>query len=89
MSDPKLLVNYRYIVDSREFAVLELENGERRIARIIGWADHLGRPSSPAIASYLVVEFGSRPEEVMTRMLDLPPGYPRRTRLSRALPRHR
>ncbi|MCS6800569.1 MAG: hypothetical protein RMM58_06940 [Chloroflexota bacterium] len=77
MRDPELLVGHRYIVGGREFAVLRLENGERRLAKVIGWADHIGRPSNPAAAHYLVVECGRNPETWQTLLLEIPKGFRR------------
>jgi hypothetical protein len=78
--DPVLLPGYRYIVGRNEFAVLQVANGERRLARIIGWADHLGRPSNPAAAFYLVVVCGRDRASQQTLLLEIPPGFPRERR---------
>jgi hypothetical protein len=82
--DPELLPGYRYIVGSTEFAVLRLESGERRLAKIVGWADHIGRPCNPAAAHYLVVECGRDLETRHTLLLEIPRGF-RRQRPGRPL----
>jgi hypothetical protein len=71
------LVGHRYIVGETEFAVLRLETGERRLAKIVGWADHIGRPSNPAAAHYLVVQCGRDAETWQTLLLEIPKGFRR------------
>lgn len=77
MGDPQIMVGYRYIVGSREFAVLRLDDGERRLARIAGWADHIGRPSNPAAAHYVVLEFGTDEATHQTALVEIPAGFRR------------
>lgn len=89
MRDPELLVGHRYIVGGTEFAVLRLETGERRLAKIVGWADHIGRPSNPAAAHYLVVECGRDAETWQTLLLKIPEGFHRDRFVTQALVKRR
>jgi hypothetical protein len=35
-----------------------MATGEKKLGRIIGWADAIGRPCQPAQAEYVVTEYG-------------------------------
>lgn len=58
MSEPILLAGHRYIVGRKEYAVVRMATGEKKLGKIIGWADAIGRPCKPSQAEYVVTEYG-------------------------------
>lgn len=74
MNEATVLVGHRYIVGVKEYAVLVLPDGEKRLGRMMGWADAIGLPTTAESARYAVVETGSGTADKQVILAEIPAG---------------
>ena len=74
MNEPTFLIGHRYIVGVKEYAVLVLPDGEKRLGRMIGWADAIGLPTTAEKARYAVVETGRGTADKKVILAEIPAG---------------